>query len=127
MELRIRASSKLKTRPPTRLRPATALLVALLLLLACFAGRADAGASDFPSPLYLSGTPSSAVTGSFTLVGNPGPGAPAAAPTVGPIAGGSMPVGSYTYVYTFVGADGETAPSPVSNTATTVLGTQQVE
>jgi hypothetical protein len=127
MELRIRASSKPKTGPPIRLRPATALLVALLLLLACFAGRAEAGAGDFPSPLYLSGTPSSAVTGSFKLVGNPGPGAPAAAPTVAAIAGGSMPVGSYTYVYTFVGADGETAPSPISNTATTVLGTQRVQ
>src|SRR5688572_21008144 len=122
MELRTTPTSSTVTSPPRGLRLAGALLLALLLLLAPLAGRAKAGAADFPSPLYLSGTTSSSITGSFKLIGTAGPGAAAAAPTASVVAGGSVPVSNYTYVHTYVGADGETAPSPISNSVNTTAG-----
>lgn len=125
MELRPRATSIPFPGQSSGLRLPVALLVIALLVLAPLAGRADAGASDFPSPLYLSGTASSAVTGSYKLITGTGSGASLAAPTATAIGGGSVTTGSYTYQYTLVDADGETAPSAVSNTVTLTLVPQQ--
>jgi hypothetical protein len=96
----------------------------LLLALGPLAGGASGGAEDYPSPLHLSGTPSS-LGGSDKLVANPGPSS-RPAPTAAVQPGGSMTIGSYTYAYTIVDAGGESAPSGVSNTQTTSAGNQQM-
>lgn len=107
---------------PVRLRlPAVVCGLSLLLLLP-LAGGAGAGVSEYPEPVYLSGSSSALVAGSHTLIAGSGPGA-LAAPVATAIAGGSLS-GSYSYAYTVVdAAGGESAPSAVSNTASTNLFT----
>jgi hypothetical protein len=124
MKLRLHTSYGLSL--PGALKLAVTLAVGALLVLAPLAARANAAASDFPSPLYLSGTPSSSVTNSRALSTSAGIGGSFAAPTAALLAGGSMAAGGYTYVYTLVDAGGETAPSLTSNSVNVVAG-QQVQ
>jgi hypothetical protein len=120
---------------PGGLKLPVALAVAALLVLAPLAARANAAAGDFPSPLYLSGAQSSVVTvvpagskGSRVLVAGAGIGGGLAAPTAALAQNGTIPTSnSFTYAYTLVDAAGETAPSPTSNSVTTVAGWQQMQ
>jgi hypothetical protein len=109
--------------PKTGLGGMLALGAASLSLLALVPG-ATAGAADYPSPLHLSGSPSS-LSGSYKLVAAPGP-TPRPAPGVSVQAGAGMTTGSYTYAYTVVDAGGESARSDISSTVTTSAGNQQV-
>lgn len=106
---------------PSRL--ALALAACAVSALALVPG-ATGGAADYPSPLYLSGSPSS-LSGRYKLVAVPGP-TPRPQPGVSVQAGAGMTNGSYTYAYTVVDAGGESAPSDVSSTVTTTAGNQQV-
>lgn len=110
-------------RHPTDLGAMLALGAASLSLLALAPG-ATAGAADYPSPLHLSGSPSS-LSGRYKLVAAPGP-TPRPAPGVAVQAGAGMTTGSYTYAYTIVDAGGESARSDISSTVTTAMGNQQV-
>jgi hypothetical protein len=123
MDLRLQRIPQPVAGPrPSRCRLAAARCGFVLLALLSLAGSAGAGVGDYPEPLYLSGTSASVVTDSHRLMGSGGPGA-LAAPTATAIAGGSLS-GSYSYVYTIVdGVGGESAPSAVSNTASTSLFT----
>jgi hypothetical protein len=124
----LRPKTRIGQSLPVRLRLLSASVLGVLLVLAPLAARADAAASDYGSPLYLGGTGSGVVTGSFKLTTSAGPGAPTAAPGATVLPGGSMPLSpsSYTYVYTYLGADGESAPSPTAQVNLT-SGNQQVE
>jgi hypothetical protein len=104
-------------------RAVFALAASALSALALIPG-ATAGAGDYPSPLHLSGSPSS-LSGSYKLLATPGP-ASRPAPGVSVQAGLGMTTGSYTYAYTIVDAGGESARSDISATATTTAGNQQV-
>jgi hypothetical protein len=98
-----------------------------LLALGPLSGGATGGAGDYPSPLYLSGSGSSLVAGSYQLTAAAGPSlASLTAPTATVVAGAGVTVGSYTYVYTVVDGGGESPPSAPSNTATTSSGNQQI-
>ena len=111
---------RLSNIPP---RAAFALAASALSALALVPG-ATGGAADYPSPLHLSGIPSS-LSGSYKLVAVPGP-TPRPQPGVSVQAGAGMTIGSYTYAYTVVDAGGESAPSDLSSTVTTTAGNQQV-
>src|SRR5919201_6681069 len=90
-----------KSASPARLRLAAALAGMAALALAVLAGRASAGVSDYPSPLYLAGGASSVVSTSFQLVGGARPAVPATptAAATGSAGSGGLS-GSYAYVYT---------------------------
>jgi hypothetical protein len=113
----------MRLRLPNPFRAALALAASALSALALVPG-ATGGASDYPSPLHLSGSPSS-LSGSYKLVAVPGP-TPRPQPGVSVQAGAGMTNGSYTYAYTVVDSGGESAPSSVSSTVTTTAGNQQV-
>jgi hypothetical protein len=92
------------------------LLAGVLLALVPLAGRAQAGVSDYPSPLYLSG-PASTVTGhstSYRLVGTQ-----SAAPTTSVTgAASTLLAATYRYVYTVDTGGGETASAGATATVT---------
>lgn len=96
------------------------LLAGTLLALVPLAGRAQAGVSDYPSPLYLTG-PVSSVTGhaaSYRLSGSLW-----AAPTASVSAGAStLFAGTYRYVYTVDSGSGETPSAGATATVTTTNG-----
>jgi hypothetical protein len=109
----IRASPK--SGQPVRLRLATALAGAVVLALTPFAGRAGAGASTYPSPLYLAGGASTLVSTSFQLVGDPPPVTPGT-PTVSLVGGGSL-TGTYGYIVVAGGSSGPDTGSLASSSA----------
>jgi hypothetical protein len=98
---------------PSRL--ALALAACVLSALALIPG-ATGGAGDYPSPLYLSGSPSS-LSGSYKLTATAGPGIPTQTPTVAVGGAGNLTSGglNYAYRYTVVTGDGESPPSPISS------------
>jgi len=105
-----------KGGPAARLRLSTAVGGTLALALALFAGRAAAGAGDYPSPLYLAGGASTLVTTSFQLVGGPPPATPGT-PTAA-VAGAGVLTGAYTYLYTVQSGAGGFAASATSSSVT---------
>jgi hypothetical protein len=96
------------------------LLAGALLALVPLAGAAQAGVSDYPSPLYLAG-PASSVTGhgaSYRLVGTV-----SAAPSTAVAAGAStLSAATYRYVYTVDTGGGETASAGATATVTVANG-----
>src|SRR5207253_8438216 len=82
--------------PPVRRGLPVAFAATVLVAFTLFAGRAAAGAGDYPSPLYLSGGVSSNVSTSFQLLGGAPPATPAT-PTVALVGGGSL-TGTYNYI-----------------------------
>jgi hypothetical protein len=100
------------------------LLAGALLVLVPFAGRAEAGVGDYPSPLYLAGPPS-AVTGhgaSYRLVGSLSP-----APTTSVSAGASsLSATTYRYVYSVETGGVEGAYSAGATATVTTAGAEQV-
>jgi hypothetical protein len=115
---------------PGGLKLPAALAVGALLMLAPLAGRADAGASDFPSPLYLSATGSGAITTttSYQLIGSAGPGAPSSSHAAGPCisCGAGLLNGTYYYLYSVVDPGGETAPTDPNAVASAAPVNQMV-
>jgi hypothetical protein len=89
-------------------------LVGVLAAIALLAGGASAGIGNYTGTLYLSGPPSALVAGAYQLTNNPYP-----APTAS-VGAGSLPAGTYVYVYTVMSAAGETGS--LSTTATVSAG-----
>src|SRR5947209_3506193 len=97
------------------LRPAAAVAGAVVLALTPFAGRASAGASAYPSPLWLAGGASTLLSTSFQLVGGTPPATPGT-PTVSLVGGGSL-TGTYSYIVVAGGSSGPDTASLASNSA----------
>ena len=100
---------------PARFRLATVLAGTIVVTLTLLAGRAGAGASDYPSPLYLAGGPSALVTTSYRLIGGTPPTVPGT-PTVSLVAGGAL-TGTYSYIAVAGGSGGPYTASLVSPSA----------
>jgi hypothetical protein len=105
----------MRLRLPNPFRAALALTASALSALALVPG-ATGGASDYPSPLYLS-SKSSSLGGSYKLTPTAGPGIPTQTPTVAVGGAGNLTSGglNYAYRYTVVTGDGESPPSPISS------------
>src|SRR5438132_5524225 len=101
--------------PPVRRGLPLACAATVLVAFTLFAGRAAAGAGDYPSPLYLSGGVSSNVSTSFQLLGGAPPATPAT-PTVALVGGGSL-TGTYNYLVVAFDSGGRRSASLASNSA----------
>src|SRR5919199_6746210 len=93
-----------------------ALVAAALVGAFVAAGASSAGVSDYPSPLYLSGGPSSVVTGSFQLLGSIGPSVTTTPTVTAGGAGSGVLSGQYSYIY--VAGSGGAYPASAASPAT---------
>src|ERR671936_1922620 len=105
-------------RRPSRRHSSARLLgpsvLLVVLLLAVFAGSSGAGVAQYAGTLYFDGPASSRSGTSFQILTTAGPSPPAAAPTIAPglTGSGTIPSGSYQYVYIAANGSAKTL-SPV--------------
>src|ERR671933_1897564 len=106
MRLRSRNSSSRGAGPRLRAALLAGVLAALVTV-----GASSAGVGNYSSPLYLSGGPSSVVTGSYQLLTSAGPSV-STTPTA-TLNGAGVVTGTYSYIYT-ASSGGTITASPAS-------------